>query len=453
MQVLCLLSAVFAAGRVRSVVVGWTAPVVFKRSFQNNEDGSYHHRHGRFQPAATANHNGIEEFLIKQQPKGMSTIKLRQMMQRGKHLREDYVVVITGATGGIGKALCQTVLEMGGVLIVVDVSKEALMELQQQLDPDHHRIRTVVADFSDLHSVAAAGDSIVDQVSQIDILVNNAGIYYPLEDDEVEQAGVSQQGYDVCFQINYLSHFLLTEKLLTKMTPSTGRLVHVSSGLHWGVDGSRLLASNNSNPGEDPAACLGSSNRQPRHVSTSYGNSKLAQIWHAAQLNRLGAVTAVCACPSWAATGIAGSEEGREALAKFAFPTLPQSDSEVAGPGVKSILNAMFLPKDELDPDLLVGKKMIGNSKVFDSIFPRSPDEENPAILESNLIDRIFGRAEVVSNIARFLVLFFQRWSHEDLIIQGTSLESGNKQGQIALYEWSKRVVSQWLPFYSSYRQ
>jgi hypothetical protein len=88
---------------------------------------------------------------------------------------------------------------------------------------------------------------------------------------------------------------------------------------------------------------------------------------------------------------------------------------------------------------------MIGNSKVFDSIFPQSPDDKNPAILESKLIDRVFGWAEVVKNIARFLVLFFQRWSHEDLIIQGTSLESGNKQGQIALYEWSKRVVSQWL--------
>jgi hypothetical protein len=72
-----------------------------------------------------------------------------------------------------------------------------------------------------------------------------------------------------------------------------------------------------SNPGEDPAACLGSSNWWPRHASTSYGNSKLAQIWHVAQLNRLGAVTAVCACPLLAATGISGSE-GRDVLAKFA---------------------------------------------------------------------------------------------------------------------------------------
>lgn len=290
-----------------------------------------------------------------------------------------------------------------------------------------------------MNSVSDAANSILNQVSQIDILVNNAGICYLLEDNEVELAGRSTQGYDECFQINYLSHFLLTERLSKKMNRNTGRVVHVTSGLSWCVDGSGLIPTDELS---QPAASFSGPDRLPRHVSMAYGNSKLAQIWHAAQLNRLGVATAVCACPSWCATGI-GGEDVQEVLEKYAFPSGPRRPNEIAGPGVRSVLNAMFLPTEDLDEDILTGKKLIGNSKVLDFVFPQTNTKPNP-ILSMDIVN-VFGREKIVKAIATFAVLIFQRWTHDELILQKCSFESLNETGQVALYEWSKDAVCQWL--------
>jgi NAD(P)-dependent dehydrogenase (short-subunit alcohol dehydrogenase family) len=382
-----------------------------------------------------------EAFLISQQPSGVSRESLQYMIDR-RGLRENFVVVVTGATGGIGQSICQTVLAMNGLIVAVDFNEQALMELSQQ-DPD--RIRTIVADFRDLNSVSAAADSILSQVSQIDIIVCNAGICYLFEDDEVDQAGRTEQGYDNCFQINYLGHFLLTKRLLKKMDAETARVVHVTSGLSSAVDGSGLVPSGD----DDPASSRSGSDRLSRHVSMAYGNSKLAQIWYSAQLNRLG-VTSVCACPSWAATGIAGDNYlVTELLEKLAFSPHPKNEGEVAGPAVRSILNAMFLRTDELNDDLLSGRKLIGNSRVFDTVFPQDNDKPNPII---SFISRFVHREKFVKAFATYIVMLFQRWSHDDLIFQKNSYESKNEEGQIALCEWSEQAVSQWLELGASER-
>jgi NAD(P)-dependent dehydrogenase (short-subunit alcohol dehydrogenase family) len=386
---------------------------------------------------ATAS-NFAETFLSSQQPKGISAKTLKDMIQR-QQIREKFVVVITGATGGIGSSICQTVLALNGLVVAVDFDKQALINFKSR-NPE--RIRTVFSDFKDMNSVSKAADSIIEQVAQIDILVCNAGICYLVDDDHVDEVGCTEQGYDDCFQINYLSHFLFTKKLLKKMNPSTGRLVHVTSGLSWSVDGSGLIPFRDG----DPPASRSGSDRLPRHVSMAYGNSKLAQIWHAAHLNRLdSSVTAVCACPSWAATGIAGKNtDAMELLEKLAFPTYPQSGSEeIAGPGIRSILNAMFLPSDELDADLLSGKKLLGNSRVLDFVFPQDNENINP-ILSLDLVGYL-GREKVIKTISIFAVLIFQRWTHGSILLQNNSYEAMNRSGQLALYEWSGEVVSQWV--------
>jgi len=217
-----------------------------------------------------------------------------------------------------------------------------------------------------------------------------------------------------------------------------------------------------------PAAACGSKNQQEqRHISKAYGNSKLGQLWHAADLNRRLCYsadaetpprwTAVCACPSWAATGIAGPDiSGEKALKTFAFSTLPTSESEVAGPAVSSILNAMFLPTEELDTDLLTSRKLFGNTRVLDrwsgwdsdddGVKLAPPLTEPSALLDSNLIEKWFGgRAIFCQTIARTIILFLQRFGHEELIIQPTSYECNNVIGQESLMEWSRQAVDEWI--------
>merc|ERR1712071_140891 len=137
----------------------------------------------------------------------------------------------------------------------------------------------------------------------------------------------------------------------------------------------------------------------------------------------------------WAATGIAGQvdnndNEGAKILQKLAFPTYPKNNQEVAGPGIRSVLNAMFCPMEDLDPDIWVGKKMIGNSKVLDYLFPTN---EHPNwILSSEVVDRFMGgRPNFIKLIANYAVLIFQRWTHDDLFFQNTSFESKDEVGQL----------------------
>jgi len=376
--------------------------------------------------------NWIESFLILQQPKGVSLQYIRSLVE--KQNLTNFTVVLTGACGGIGSAIVDVVLALDGNVVAIDFDDEALMLLQQK---NPGKIITYVSDFRDLESVSLVAQSISDKVSRVDILVNNAGICYLLEDTELEKAGASKQGYDNCFQINYLSHFLLTEKLLDKIDPLNGRVVQVTSGMSWCVDGKALIPSNGKC--HDPAASRSDDTRLQRHISAAYGNTKLAQIWHAAMLNKSGRATVVCACPSWAATSIAGRNTDEMAtLEKLAFSTRPQNNEEIAGPGIRSTLNAMFLPRTDMSPELLSCEQSIGNSKVLGWIFTGN-NKPNP-VLTSDIVVT-YGREKLVKLVASVIVLIFQRWAHEDFILQDNSFESLNQKGQVKLYEWSLRAI------------
>jgi NAD(P)-dependent dehydrogenase (short-subunit alcohol dehydrogenase family) len=425
----------------------------------------------------TTNNTPLQDFVRDfQQPAGVSRQMVLDMIQRSQLVssstRENFVVVVTGATGGLGSAIVKAVLEVGGLVVAVDRDAIALKKLQQQQqDEDEERIRTVVADFADLESVARAASKVCMQVAHIDILVNNAGISYSVDDDEDDDTVLksfpfaSKQNYDLLFQINYLSHFLWTERLLPKLskgtddgssTTTTGRIVSIASGFSWGVNGTGLVPSSASLPlengnGDDPTASrvFGQPLCGPRHLAQAYSHSKLAQIWHMAELNRrLNTTLAVCACPSWAATGISSNEEVRQALELFAFPTRPKDpETELAGPALKSILNAMFLPTKEMDPGVWRGESFLGNANVLETLLPKSASTGQNHFLFSDWVDQnLIPRVDISREFAVWGVLLLQRWFHQDLYFQPTSQESSNAVGQALLFDWSSQAVAEWLP-------
>ena len=82
-----------------------------------------------------------------------------------------------------------------------------------------------VLDLSSFESVRAFAKIINETEERLDILVNNAGLgrSYRLTED----------GYETVFQVNYLSHFLLTLLLMEKIKKSApSRIVNVSSMAH-----------------------------------------------------------------------------------------------------------------------------------------------------------------------------------------------------------------------------
>lgn len=205
----------------------------------------------------------------------------------------DTVVVITGATSGIGLALTTKLYELGaGNIVAVGRSKSKLDSLSTTLEESYPNAKgklvPVIADLNDLNSVSHAADVINRRFKRIDYLVNNAGLHLTQKDLVSSSPVLTEQGYEMTFGVNYLSHFLLTEKLLPSLERSRNeaRIIQVSSSFHWLSNASALA------PSADgllpPFASRGDISSYISSVLQrfrSYSFSKLAQILHMRALN------------------------------------------------------------------------------------------------------------------------------------------------------------------------
>lgn len=119
--------------------------------------------------------------------------------------------VVTGATSGIGREISLLLARHRCKVIVAarDSSAFATMVKEVQTDTDQPSISFSYLDLSSLKSVTTLVDNLSSNNICIDVLINNAGVFQktPITtEDRLESS----------FQVNYLAHFLLTNKLLEK---------------------------------------------------------------------------------------------------------------------------------------------------------------------------------------------------------------------------------------------
>jgi len=405
--------------------------------------------------------SGAEAFgLSIPQPAGLSSERILSLArERYGASRDDAlpmrgkVAVITGAAGGIGRELAGVVLDLGGTVVAMDRNETGLDALRESRrrrrdgegddeggvgGDDHHRVVCLPTRHEDLESVAASAEEIERRFDAVHLLVNNAGLTYPPGLEPGTEGMRSKHGRDLLFTVNYLSHFLLVEKLLPRLGRASSpgaRIVHLTSTYHFMVDGSELIPrlDDGGVPIGPTAYQVDPSLMSERHVGRSYANSKLAQIWHSRSVR---GCPSTCACPTWAGTGIAG-EANREFLERWAFP--------IPGAGVASALNAMFRSDDELGDALNDGSDGGGGGRSIVA---------NSRILEYLPLKRLWlsdwatrsGWRDKVVDFASLILLLGQRYTFEEFLIQRSSPESyGNEEGREALYKWSLKEVEPWL--------
>ena len=140
------------------------------------------------------------------------------------------VILITGATDGLGKAVAMQLARTGATLLLHGHDEargeRTLEEIRAQTG--NTRLRWYRADFSQLSQVRALAERLAREQERIDVLVNNAGIGTTLPGGGARQE--SADGYELRFAVNYLAPFLLTRLLLPTLRQSApARIVNVSS--------------------------------------------------------------------------------------------------------------------------------------------------------------------------------------------------------------------------------
>jgi NAD(P)-dependent dehydrogenase (short-subunit alcohol dehydrogenase family) len=171
------------------------------------------------------------------------------------------VVLITGATDGLGRALAAEAARSGATVLV---HGRSLDRIEATLD-EVPGARPYRADLSSLDEVRGLAGSVLESEERLDVLVNNAGIGTDVPGGGARQE--SADGIELRFAVNYLAGYLLTRELLPLLRRSApARIVQVSSIGQAAIDFT------------DPMLENGYSGTR------AYCQSKLAQVLHAIDL-------------------------------------------------------------------------------------------------------------------------------------------------------------------------
>jgi len=149
----------------------------------------------------------------------------------------EQVILVTGATDGLGRAVATKLAERGATVLLHGRDETRLADSLERIraETQNEKLRTYRADFSSLDEVGGMAERIVGDQDRIDVLVNNAGIGTALPGDGERME--SRDGHELRFAVNYLAHFLLTRRLVSLIVSSApARIVNVSSAGQAPID-------------------------------------------------------------------------------------------------------------------------------------------------------------------------------------------------------------------------
>lgn len=260
--------------------------------------------------------------------------------------------VVTGANSGLGLHTSIGLARKGARVLLAcrDAGRAAVALDRVRAQAPEASVEVVLMDLASLASIEVAANEIAERIGVLDLLVDNAGIMAP-------PRAVTVDGFEAQFGTNHLGHFALTGRLLPLLLRSAApRVVVVSSGAHRM---GRIRFDD----------LQGERSYKPW---AAYGQSKLANLLFARELQRRAARTALlvaAAHPGYAATHLQRDQGSilRDTLMKLGNATLAQSDANGALPSLYAATMPDVGPGDYWGPSLFELRgvpKQVGRSKT-----------------------------------------------------------------------------------------
>lgn len=170
------------------------------------------------------------------------------------------LVVITGATSGIGYLVAKKYASKGANLICVNRNKEKSEALKNEIEKEFNvKCDYFLADLSSMEDTHRVANKLLELKEPIDVLIHNAGVF-------LTKRELTDDGIEKVFMVHYLSSFIINYKLKDKLkSQEQSRIILVNSEGHrfalWGLNLDDLNWSKRSYSGYK-----------------SYGSAKLSQL-------------------------------------------------------------------------------------------------------------------------------------------------------------------------------
>ena len=140
------------------------------------------------------------------------------------------VVLVTGATGGIGKSIVNKYSRQGFTLAIADKDEEQASKLVHEINHSNGKAMAFPGDLLDQNYCDSLANEVQKKLGSIDILINNAGL---MRRGDITQT--SDEDYDLSMKINVEAPFRLIRAAIPLMAEAGGgSIVNVSSC--WGIN-------------------------------------------------------------------------------------------------------------------------------------------------------------------------------------------------------------------------
>lgn len=160
---------------------------------------------------------------------------MKRLPERNPELFRDKLVVITGATSGIGYYTARKYASMGAHILMINRNPDKSALVRKEIAEEFMvTVEYILADLALITDIQRVGQQLLSLEKPIDVLIHNAGVH-------LQSRQENPFGLEVNFAVHYLCPLIINKMLIPKyQRDRTGRILLVNSEGYrfavWGLD-------------------------------------------------------------------------------------------------------------------------------------------------------------------------------------------------------------------------